>query len=358
MTYLHSPPEDHALSQAVDEHGMVAPANALATAAESELSRIYTGQPLNPEFRRGLGNDGTRTLFVGLDSNWDQWLNITENDALAYEIEASRDSGFSGRMDRLGVHVGNGPRVHDGSWMHINWADLGRCLTNAAFAALAPSEPRLNRTAQRPIRALRESGTFWDNSAGDAMSQQAMPLGVLESKNGELLGGGGNSARFLADAQRLSSGVHRPFNQIGSLVSLNEEVLLLRHRMRARGHGRAVPAGLAASHPALPAYNYGLNVLEEVRHLLTTAVPAHEFFAGLNAISAWHMSRSDLGSAKVGMHWMNILAVRASARGVRWMAVNDLNLILSSNLPLLTALVPLVEHDILQLRFLENTHFP
>ena len=270
------------------------------------------------------------------------------------------DSAFTERMNRLGVHVGPGKPVHDGSWMHINWADLGRCLTNAAFAYLAPSEPRLingnGAAAKAPIRALRESGAFWENSAGSASSQLAMPLALLEARNGELLQNGGNSARFLADAQRLSGGAHRPFNQIGSLVSLNEEVLLLRHRMRTRGGARTIPGGTRTD--LIAPYTYGLSVLEEVRHLLTSGVKAYEFFGGLNAISAWHMSRSDLRSAKVGMHWMNILAVRASVRGVRWIAVNDLNLILSSNLPMLTALIPLVEHDILQLRFLENTHFP
>ena len=105
MTYLHSPPRDHALSQAVDEHGMVAPASALETAANSELTRIYARESLNHEFRRGLGDDGARTLFVGLHSNWDQWLNITEELALVTKLKRQVILN-SGRMDRLGVHAG------------------------------------------------------------------------------------------------------------------------------------------------------------------------------------------------------------------------------------------------------------
>ena len=366
MTYINQPPRDRTLSQLVDEHGSEAPLQVLEAGAEAELARIVGPSSMNNAFRRGLGVDNNRTLFVGLHSNWIQWMELMElpDDHQAKQgrqATAQGDQGFATRMRRLGVHVGPGvPPEDQGSWMDINWADLGRCLTNAAYASMSPTEPRLRDTgASQGIASLNMSGAFWSYSAPEATTQHTMPIGVLHAKNSVLIDNGGLSARFLVDAQRLSAGAHRAFSQCGSLVTLNEEVLLLRERMRARVVGRALPGQLNAENPLVATYNHGMNVLEEVQYLLSNPdLDAHVVFGGLNAICAWHMVRSDLNSAKIGMHMMNILAVRARARGVRWMAVNDLNLILSSNLPLLTALVPLVEHDILQLRFLENTHLP
>ena len=121
----------------------------------------------------------------------------------------------------------------------INWSDLGRCLTNAAYASILPTEPRLHDTgAQMTIASLRLSGEFWGYSAPDATTQHTMPIGVLHAMNRVLIENGGLSARFLVDAQRLSTGAHRAFSQSGSLVTLNEEVLLLRERMRDRVVGR------------------------------------------------------------------------------------------------------------------------